>query len=51
MVVAGGPPVTEGWHGGQVFSRTDGALLGLLLTPQDGAPPRIARVPAGAAGR
>jgi len=51
MVVAGGPPVTEGWHGGQVFSRTDGALLGLLLTPQDGAPPRIARVPAVPAGR
>jgi len=43
MIVSGGPPVPQGWHGGQVLSRVDGALLGLLLTSAEGSP-RIAAI-------
>ncbi len=51
MVVAGGPPVPQGWHGGQVLSRADGALLGLLLAAEGKAAPQIAHVPVPASGR
>ncbi len=51
MVVAGGPPVPQGWHGGQVLSRADGALLGLLLAAEGKAAPQIAHVPVPASVR
>ncbi|MDG1983007.1 MAG: MlaD family protein [Planctomycetota bacterium] len=41
MEVVGGPPVPSGWHGAQVLSRADGALLGLLLAPGGRAVPRV----------
>ena len=51
MVVAGGPPVPEEWHGGQVLSRKDGALLGLMLTSPDGGAAQIAPVQVVTSGR
>lgn len=45
LVVSGGPSVPLGWHGGQVFSRVDGSLVGLLLTTGAEGAPRIAPIP------
>lgn len=49
--LVGEPAVPEGWHGGQVLSRADGALLGLLVAPGGGATPRVVPLDAGGEAR
>lgn len=51
IIVFGGPPLPPGWHGGQVLSRVDGALLGVLLTTGREGGARIAPIPPATGGR
>ena len=43
--IVGEPTVPTGWHGGQVVSRADGAVLGLLVAGEAAGPPRVAPLP------
>ena len=51
LAVSGGPPVPPGWHGGQVLSRVDGHLVGLLLTNEVDGAPRLAPIPGAESSR